>query len=72
MNIGTAQDLTVPKLIGILNDLKVAPRLNIGKIELKESFSFFEVESTYDEPLMSKFDRGVKFGRNNVRIEVAK
>lgn len=72
INIGTSQGLTVPKLIGILNDLKVAPRLNIGKVDLKEGFSFFEVESIYDKPLMNKFANGVRFGKNSVRIEVAK
>ena len=72
MNIGGAQDLTPPKLIGILNDLKVASRLNIGKIDIKDGFSFFEVESTYEQALLEKFSRGVKFGRSKVRIEIAR
>jgi len=72
MNIGGAQDLTPPKLIGILNDLKVASRLNIGKIDIKEGFSFFEVESTHEQALIQKFKQGVKYGRSNVRIEIAK
>ncbi|MBI9030635.1 DEAD/DEAH box helicase [bacterium] len=72
MNIGGAQDLTPPKLIGILNDLKVASRLNIGKIDIKDGFSFFEVESTYEDALMQKFTKGVKYGKSNVRIEIAK
>jgi len=72
MNIGGAQDLTPPKLIGILNDLKVASRLNIGKIDIKDGFSFFEVESTYEQALLEKFSRGVKYGRSKVRIEIAR
>ncbi len=72
MNIGRGQELTPPKLIGILNDLKVAPRLNIGKIDIKDGFSFFEVESIYEKELLKKFKKGVKYGRSNVRIEIAK
>ncbi len=72
MNIGGAQDLTPPKLIGILNDLKIASRLNIGKIDIKEGFSFFEVESVHEQALLQKFTKGVKYGRSNVRIEIAK
>ncbi len=72
MNVGTEQSLSKPKLIGIINDLNLAPRIDIGKIDLKGNFSFFEIESKYETAILKKFKRGVRFNQNRVRIEIAK
>lgn len=54
INIGSRSGLTKPKLIGIINDTTEKRNIEIGKIDLMNNFSFFEIDKTFTELLLNK------------------
>ncbi|OQY37612.1 MAG: hypothetical protein B6226_05015 [Candidatus Cloacimonetes bacterium 4572_65] len=72
MNVGTNHEANKMEIISIINDLNIAPRLDIGRIDVKEKFSFFEIDHKFEEDIIQKFRKKVKFNGYTVRIEVAK
>jgi len=45
INLGTKRGLTVPRLIGLINDSTRDKSIDIGRIDLQRNFSFFEIEN---------------------------
>lgn len=45
INIGTKRGLTVPRLIGLINDATRDKSIDIGRIDMQRNFSFFEIEN---------------------------
>ncbi len=65
------KDGAMPKnIIGMINDNTQDRDINIGTIDLKDSFSFFEVEEKYAGKILSSF-HNTKFKGRPVRIDVA-
>ncbi|MCK4407314.1 MAG: DEAD/DEAH box helicase [Bacteroidales bacterium] len=70
INIGK-KDGVVPKIIiGMINDNTKNRDINIGTIDLKDSFSFFEVEKKYANKVLNSF-RNTKFKGRRVKVDVA-
>ena len=70
INIGK-KDGVVPKIIiGMINDNTKDRDINIGTIDLKDSFSFFEVEKKHASKVLSSFNN-TKFKGRRVKVDVA-
>lgn len=70
INLGSVDDFTRGDLLGyICNNTGISGR-NVGKIDMKGVFSFFEVENEHAEKVMSSF-KGIDFHGREVKIEVS-
>lgn len=61
INYGSKDGIQPAGLIGMLNDYTRTREMRIGKIDIKDKFAFFEVESSYAKNVVSSF--------NNVEID---
>ncbi|MCD4737324.1 MAG: DEAD/DEAH box helicase [Bacteroidales bacterium] len=65
------KDGVVPKnIIGMVNDSTQDRDINIGTIDIKDSFSFFEVENEYSDLILDSF-RKTRFKGRRVKVELA-
>ncbi len=71
INIGSKKKLSPAKLIGLINDQTQMRDINIGKIDILDSFSFFEVESKYEEAILNGFS-DCKYKGLKVTVELSK
>ena len=55
INIGKKDGIEPRDIIGMINDLSQNRNINIGAIDLKGSFSFFEVEKDYTNKILNSF-----------------
>lgn len=70
INIGK-KDGVVPKIIiGMINDNTKDRDINIGTIDLKDSFSFFEVEKKHTSKVLKSF-QNTKYKGRRVKVDVA-
>lgn len=72
VNIGTKDNLKPGKLIGLINEETRSDSIDIGKIDLMRSFSFFEAEKHHTDTILNAFSRKVKFKGRPVNVEIAK
>ncbi|MCK5671768.1 MAG: DbpA RNA binding domain-containing protein, partial [Spirochaetales bacterium] len=70
INLGKMDKLTVPGLIGLINDATRRKNIPIGKIDLLKNFSFFEVNEAHVDLLISSFKK-VHYKGRKVNIEVS-
>ena len=70
INLGKKDGVVPKNIIGMINDNTQDRDINIGTIDIKDSFSFFEVEETYTDKILKSF-RKSKFKGRSVRVEVA-
>ncbi|OQX79516.1 MAG: hypothetical protein B6D61_03380 [Bacteroidetes bacterium 4484_249] len=54
----------------MINDNTKDRDINIGTIDLKDSFSFFEVEEKFAAKVLKTF-RNTKFKGRSIRVEIA-
>ena len=71
ISVGSGSGLTKPKLIGLINDTTEKRNIEIGKIDLMKNFSFFEIDKTYTELLLKKFNSATYQG-SKVVVEKSK
>ncbi|NOZ35378.1 MAG: DEAD/DEAH box helicase [Chlorobi bacterium] len=71
INLGSKKKVSPVKLIGLINDQTQMRDINIGKIDILDSFSFFEVESKYEEEILKAFT-DCKYKGMNVSVELSK
>jgi ATP-dependent RNA helicase DeaD len=71
INIGSGKKLSSSKLIGLINDRTRNRDIKIGKIEILKNFSFFEIESSYEEDILRVFE-GSKYKGMNISVELSK
>lgn len=55
MNIGKAQKINPGRIIELLNSVKELRNANVGKIFLEDQYCSFDIESGYEEALMTQF-----------------
>ncbi len=67
INAGEKNGLTVPKMIGLINDYCRRRDIAIGKIDILRKFSFFEVDASFETHVMQSFSDA---SFNNVMLEV--
>ncbi len=71
INIGRKDNLNPARLIGLINDQKIAKNIEIGQIEILDTFSFFELDKNYqDETIASFKENGADFEGRNVNVEI--
>lgn len=70
INLGSRQNLNAPRLIGLINENTRTRDIQIGKIEILNNFSFFEVDSNYASKVATSF-KGAFFEENPVNVEQA-
>ncbi len=71
INLGSKKKVSPAKLIGLINDQTQMRDINIGKIDILDSFSFFEVESKYEDDILNGFS-DCKYKGMNVTVELSK
>ncbi|MBE9511717.1 MAG: DEAD/DEAH box helicase [Bacteroidetes bacterium] len=70
INIGKKDGVIPVNIIGMINDNTKDRDINIGAIDIKDSFSFFEVGEKYTTKILSSFHDS-KFKGRRVRVDVA-
>lgn len=70
INLGAVNGMTASNLIGLINECTKKRDIEIGKIEVMKSFSFFEVDSTFVDRLKNGF-QGIEFDGRRVVLEEA-
>ena len=71
INIGRKDNLNPARLIGLINDQKIAKNIEIGQIEILDTFSFFELDKNYKDETISSFKANdVDFEGRNVNVEI--
>lgn len=70
LNVGNKNRLTVPRLIGLINDTLDSNTAAIGKIDIQKSFTFFEIEKDVIKELVSGM-KLKKFDGNALLPEIA-
>jgi ATP-dependent RNA helicase DeaD len=70
MNVGKKDGIFPAKIIGMINDRTDDRDINIGSIDLKDSFSFFEVDKNSTEKVLKAF-KDFKFKGRDIRVDVA-
>ncbi len=68
INVGSKNNLTAGRLMGVINELLDDDNLKIGKIEVLKKFSFFEIEEHQAIPLMN-VAKGFDFEGVSISIE---
>jgi ATP-dependent RNA helicase DeaD len=71
INIGEKQSVKVHNLIGLINEKTRTRDIEIGKVDIMRNFSFFEVDSSHAETVLSAF-QNQKYGSIQLRVELSK
>jgi len=70
INLGKMDGLRPVDVIGMINDYTNNREIDIGEIDIKKNFSFFEVDELYTIEIMKGF-KGKTFNKRNISLEVA-
>jgi len=57
INAGKKQNLNASRLLGMINDHLRKKNIEIGKIDIQRKFSFFEIDSRYEDELIRSLSR---------------
>ena len=71
INVGQKNDLTPPRMIGLINDNTNRRGIEIGKIDILKNFSFFEVDSSAEKDIIKGF-RNADFKGIKLVVEISK
>ncbi|MFY0604217.1 MAG: DEAD/DEAH box helicase [Flavobacteriaceae bacterium] len=73
INIGRKDRLNPAKLIGLINDQNIGDKIDIGSIDILDTFSFFEIDKSYEEKTLEAFATNQpEFEGRGVNIEITK
>jgi ATP-dependent RNA helicase DeaD len=73
INIGRKDKLNPSRLIGLINDQEIGKNIDIGQIEILDTFSFFELDQQYEKETVAAFEKNqVDFGGRQVSVEITK
>ena len=75
INIGRKDSLNPAKLIGLINDQKITDNIEIGAIDILDTFSFFEIDKKFEEETLSTFSNNqpeFSGSGRGVNIEITK
>ncbi len=71
MNIGKKQNLKSHDLIGLINEATRKRNIPIGKIDIMRKFSFFEVDSKFEQDVLKSF-KNAYFNGHSLNVEISK
>jgi len=69
INLGRKDDLNPGKLIGLINEQKITDNVEIGQIEILDTFSFFELDKNFTDETIGAFT-DASFNGRNVNVEI--
>ncbi|MEI6864705.1 DEAD/DEAH box helicase [Flavicella sp.] len=69
INLGRKDNLNPGKLIGLINEQEITNNVEIGQIEILDTFSFFELDKNFTDETISSF-QGAEFNGRSVNVEV--
>lgn len=73
INIGRKDRLNPARLIGLINDQNIGDKIDIGSIDIMDTFSFFELDKNYEEKTLEAFAANEpEFEGRGVNVEVTK
>lgn len=73
INLGRKDKLNPAKLIGLINDQNIGDKVEIGAIDILDTFSFFEIDKSYEKATLIAFeDNNPEFGGRFVNVEITK
>lgn len=70
MNLGKTDDLRPVDVIEMINNYTNNRDINIGEIDIKKNFSFFEVDKSFTDEVLNAFN-GKVFNKREINIEFA-
>ncbi len=71
INIGTKDNVNTSRLIRLINENAHSRNIAVGKVDVMQSFSFFEIDSQYEEDILSSF-RNTEFQGRILQVALAK
>ncbi len=71
INVGKKQNLTTAGMIGLVNDYMRDRNIKVGKIDIMNGFSFFEIEKEYENEVISAFKKA-KYKGLRLVVEISK
>ncbi|MDB4297296.1 DEAD/DEAH box helicase [Flavobacteriaceae bacterium] len=73
INLGRKDSLTPPRLMGLINDQKITNNVEIGQIEILDTFSFFELDKNFEKETIEAFlNNNPEFEGRSVNVEITK
>lgn len=72
INVGRKDDLNPGSLIALINESCRTGDINIGKIDIMGSFSFFEADVNFTDKILSGFQNYGNYRGRSVQVEIAK
>jgi ATP-dependent RNA helicase DeaD len=73
INLGRKDKLNPAKLIGLINEQRITDNIEIGAIDILDTFSFFEVDKNFETATLAAFEANEPdFNGRNVNIEITK
>ena len=73
INLGRKDDLNPARLIGLINDQRITDNIEIGAIDILDTFSFFEIDKNFEGQTLSAFEENdPEFNGRGVNIEITK
>jgi len=71
INIGRKDNLNPARLIGLINDQRITDNIDIGAIDILDTFSFFEIDKSHESGALEAFEANhPEFNGRNVNIEI--
>ena len=73
INIGRKDNLNPASLIGLINNQNIGDKVEIGAIDILDTFSFFEIDKNFEEQTLAQFGSNQPdFDGRSVNVEVTK
>jgi len=73
INIGRKDSLNPAKLIGLINDQNIGDKIEIGAIDILDTFSFFEIDKNFENQTLDAFaSNQPDFDGRSVNVEITK
>ncbi|MDX6746126.1 DEAD/DEAH box helicase [Polaribacter sp. PL03] len=73
INIGRKDNLNPGKLIGLINEQNIGDKVEIGSIDILDTFSFFEIDKNFEDKTLEAFSANQPdFDGRSVNIEITK
>lgn len=70
VNVGAIDKVNPAKLIGMINDFTQVRNIEIGEIDVKKKYTFFEVDRSFENQVIKSFNRQTHNGRK-INVEPA-
>lgn len=71
INIGSRDNLKVPNLLGLINEVTNSNNIEVGRIDIQRNFSFFDIDKNSSKRVVEAFN-GKTYGSRKIEVEFAK